>query len=131
MPLTIKDIEDAAKLIDPRGSLYASPGVYDWLRKTPEIKQEDYPLRYGGFLGTYLGIRMYQAPKSLFRAPDKPLRSRPRRRYVRAYRKAVKPERPRLRPLLKAHHCQVFKTRKVPDRRGYSQNTIFMFNPYA
>jgi hypothetical protein len=82
---------------------------------------------------SYLGLSTFQLPDKLFRPADKPLRSRPRWRTVRAARRMMKADRPRLRQLTRAYHCQVFKTRKVPDRRGYPPNSCWLvnFSPYA
>jgi hypothetical protein len=124
--MTLQKLRDAAKLIGASG--FVAPPLYSRLMELPKIDRAE--MLFGSPLGSYLGIRFFKAPAQLFRQPDKPLRSRPRRKWVRANRKAMKAERAKLRRGYRVS-SNLWKSRKVPDRRGYSQNTMFLLNPNA
>ena len=85
---------------------------------------------FGSPLGSYYGIRYFKAPDYLYRQPDKPLRSRPRRKWVRAVRRSLKAERAKMRRSYRVS-SRIWKGRKVPERRGYSQQTVFMISSDA
>lgn len=129
--LTFEKLRQAERTL--RGALgepllFASRPVMSLLEALP--KPDPMENLFGPSLGSYFGIRLFKAPEYLYRQPDKPLRSRPRRKWVRAVRKSLRADRPKLRRLYRVS-SSVWKTRKVPDRRGYSQNTFFLFNPGA
>ena len=129
--LTLKMLRDAERTMRGRLGeplLFASRPAMSLLEMLP--KPDPVENLFGPPVGSYLGIRLFKAPEYLYRPPDKPLRSRPRRKWVRGVRKSLKGERPKLRRNYRVS-SGLWKLRKIPDRRGYSQQTVFMINPDA
>lgn len=118
---TLLEADRQLRKMAPPARLFASPRAFDILAEKAQVDLQD---------SFVLGLRLMRAPEYLFRPPEKPLRSRPVRKWVRGSRKNLKAERPKLRRAYRVS-SGIWKTRKVPDRRGYSQSTLFYFNPAA
>ena len=116
--------------------LLASPAAYESLTEhfarmeaaTPHIAEAFAgPMRA---FNSFLGIQITRMHHGLFQPPEKPLRSRPHRTYVRTKRQRVQAERKRIRGQTLVS-WRGWKGRKVPSRTGYPRTSVFMYDPRA
>jgi hypothetical protein len=123
---TIRRAERALrKMLEP-AHLLMPPSLVERFRDTPMESAAEH--LFGPRLGSYMGLTVRPAPALLYRPPEKPRQSRPRRRCIRAFRKPMKPELVRIRGQTLVS-WRGWKGRKVPDRTGYTRNSVFLFNP--
>ncbi len=120
------------KLLEPHPAIFAPPPAMRALLDVPPERSETMrEVLFGPRIGSYIGLRVWPTPPQMFRPPEKPFRSRPRRTYVRAHWVPIRAARVTLRAERTPKSWRHWKGRKVPNRTGYPQNSVFVVNPNA
>jgi hypothetical protein len=123
---TLRRAERKMRMLEP--TLFMRPSLVERFRDTPMESAAEH--LFGPRLGSYMGLTVLPAPR-LYRPPEKPFRSRPRRKhYMRASWVPVRAPRVKLKARTLVS-WRGWKGRKVPDRTGYPPNSVFVVDPRA
>lgn len=108
----------------PRHDAFLSP----WARQSLPEAPSSLGFPYAGF--SFYGMRVFTLPESLYRQPDAPLKSRPKRKPVRAQRKRLRGARSRIKarwPLRAVRRAG----RRIKSTKGLPRNFAYLVNASA